>query len=234
MSAATSTPTDQGAAAVAIAEPAKAAPTPVVEQKGEPAKATQQQPSEAEKALAALKPAEPGQTEKSEPKKEAEKAAEPKATAPEKYEPWKLQEGVKLSPELDGTFSELARKAGMSQADAQASLDKLVEAHIAQQQSELRAQVDSWYGEVIKDPKLGGDNFQTKTMPNVMKALNAFDKSGKVAAMLQNGLGVHPDMVRMLDAIGEAVGEHSDLVTGLRNGPKSASIDDLYEATKVK
>lgn len=231
MSAALSTPTDSQATAVAATPATTPAATPAVEQKAAPETATQQQPTAADKVLAALKPAEGGEQKAAEPTKEAEKAA---PAAPEKYEPWKLPEGVKLSDDINGTFSELARKAGLSQADAQASLDKLVTAQQAQLQADLKSQVDSWGEALNADPDLGGANLLTKTMPAVQKALTAFDKSGKVAELLQNGLGVHPDVVRMLSEIGKAVGEHADLVTGQRFAPKPASVDDLYEATKVK
>lgn len=226
MSAALSTPTDSQATTVA-ATPAPT-PSPAVEQKA-PETATQQQPTAADQVLAALKPAEGGE-KSAEPTKEAEKAA---PAAPEKYEPWKLPEGVKLSDDINGTFSDLARKAGLSQADAQASLDKLVAAQQSQLQSDLKTQVESWGEALNSDPELGGANLLTKTMPAVQKALNAFDKSGKVAELLQNGLGVHPDMVRMLAEIGKAVGEPADLVTGQRFAPRKATLDDLYETTKV-
>lgn len=226
MSAALSTPTDSQATTVA-ATPAPT-PSPAVEQKA-PETATQQQPTAADQVLAALKPADGGE-KSAEPTKEAEKAA---PAAPEKYEPWKLPEGVKLSDDINGTFSELAQKAGLSQADAQASLDKLVAAQQSQLQSDLKSQVESWGEALNSDPELGGANLLTKTMPAVKKALDAFDKSGKVAELLQNGLGVHPDMVRMLAEIGKAVGEPADLVTGQRFAPRAATLDDLYETTKV-
>ena len=228
MSAALSTPTDSQATNVA-ATPAQTPATPAVEQKSAPEKATQQQPTTADQVLSALKQAEGGE-KSAEPTKEAEKAA---PAAPEKYEPWKLAEGVKLSDDINGEFSQLARKAGLSQADAQASLDKLVAAQQSQLQSDLKSQVESWGEELNKDPELGGANLLTKTMPAVQKALNAFDKSGKVAALLKNGLGVHPDVVRMFAEIGTAVSEPADLVTGQRFAPRTATVNDLYEATKV-
>lgn len=231
-SAALSTPTDPGQAnAVAPASPTPAPSTPATpatEQKGEaaqPAPETPKQQTAADKVLDALKPAE-------EKKKEGEQ--EQKPAAPEKYEAWKLPDGVKLSEKVDAEFSALARKAGLSQADAQATLEKLVAANEEQVQTGLRSQVEQWGDALNADPELGGANLLTKTMPSVQRALNAFDKTGKVAALLQNGLGVHPDMVRMLSEIGKAVGEHADLVTGQRFAPKAATVDDLYEATKVK
>lgn len=230
MTAALSTPTDSQATTVAATTATTPAATPAVEQKAAPETTTQQQPTAADQVLAALKPAEGGE-KSAEPTKEAEKKAAP--AAPEKYEPWKLPEGVKLSDDINGTFSELARKAGLSQSDAQASLDKLVAAQQSQLQSDLKTQVESWGEALNSDPELGGANLMTKTMPAVQKALNAFDKSGKVAELLQNGLGVHPDMVRMLAEIGKAVSEPADLVTGQRFAPRAATVDDLYEATKV-
>lgn len=233
MSAALSTPTDSQATAVAATPATTPAATPAVEQKQQAAleQATQQQPTAADKVLAALKPAEGGEQKAAEPTKEAEKAA---PAAPEKYEPWKLPEGAKLSDDLNGTFSELARKAGLSQADAQASLDKLVNAQQEQTQTELKTQVESWYESVIKDPEIGGARYESETLPNMLKALAAFDKSGEAAALFKNGLLHHPGVSRMLAAIGKAVSQDSDLVTGQRFAPRKGTIDDLYEETKVK
>lgn len=231
MSAALSTPTDSQATAVAATPAPTPAATPAVEQKAAPETATQQQPTAAERLLAKAFDKAPDGEKAAEPTKEAEKAA---PAAPEKYEPWKLPEGVKLSDDINGAFSELARKAGLSQADAQASLDKLVTAQQEQIQTDLKTQVESWYESVIKDPEIGGDRFESQTLPNMLKALEAFDKSGEAAAVLRNGLLYQPGMARMLDAIGKAVSQHSDLVTGQRFAPRSATVDDLYEATKVK
>lgn len=219
MSAALSTPTDQGTAtavAPASSTPAPATPaTPAVEQKGEattPAPETPKQQTAADKVLDALKPAE---------KKEGEQ----KPAAPEKYEAWKLPDGVKLSEKVDAEFTALARKAGLSQADAQATLEKLVAANEEQVQTGLRSQVEQWGEQLMADPELGGDKFDAYTKPMMQKALAAFDAKGEVGALLMNGLGVHPAMARFLAAVGASVSPHTNLVVGSGFTPPKARTD---------
>lgn len=218
MSAALSTPTDQGTAtAVAPASPtpAPATPaTPAVEQKGEapkPATETPKQQTAADKVLDALKPAE---------SKEGDKPA-----VPEKYEAWKLPDGVKLSEKVDAEFTTLARKAGLSQADAQATLEKLVAANDEQVQTGLRSQVEQWGEQLMADPDLGGDKFEKHTAPLMQKAISAFDPKGEFAALLANGLGVHPAAARFLAAVGASVSPHTNLVVGSGFKPPTAKTD---------
>lgn len=202
----------EGQGAVIAASPAVAA-TPATEQKA-PATGTPQQQQEptkaADKVLEALKPADA-------PKKEAEKPA-----APEKYEAWKLPEGVKLSDGINDTFSEIARKAGLSQADAQASLDKLISAQREQVQADLRGQVEQWGEALANDPEIGGAKLDKETMPNVAKALAAYDTDGSLRELLLSGLGTHPAIVRVLAKVGKAVSQPTELVTGSqRRGPSA-------------
>lgn len=234
---ATSTPTDERTVAAPASEtkapdsaPKAAEPTKGAEFGEGVPKQEQPQPTVADKVLGALKP--DGEKQPEQPKKDGEQ--KPAPTAPDKYEPWKLQDGVKLSKDLDSAFSELAKRAGLSQDDAQATLDKMVTANLEQQRQEFAAQVEQWGEALNADPELGGDALLAKTMPNVNKALTAFDPSGKVAAILQNGLGANPDLVRFLAKVGEAVSPTSALVTGQRTAPAKPSIDDLYENTKPK
>lgn len=216
-SAALSTPTDQGQAnAVAPAEPTPAVATPTTpatEPKGEQPKPTEAPAkTAADKVLDALKPAE---------KKEGEQ----KPAAPEKYEAWKLPEGMALSEKVDAEFTALARKAGLSQEDAQASLEKLVTAHEESVQTGLKSQVEKWGEELSADPDLGGDKLDKHTMPMMQKALSAFDPKGEFAAVLMNGLGVNPAVARFLAAVGKSVSPHTDLVVGSGSPPPAAKTD---------
>lgn len=200
----------EGQGAVIAASTAVAA-TPATEQKA-PATGTpqqQQEPSKAaDKVLDALKPADA--TKKDTP------------AAPEKYESWKLPEGVKFSDSLNESFSELARKAGLSQADAQASLDKLLSAQREQVQTEIRGQVEQWGEALAKDPEIGGAKLDKETMPNVAKALAAYDTDGSLRELLLSGLGTHPAIVRVLAKVGKAVSQPTELVTGSqRRGPSA-------------
>lgn len=84
----------------------------------------------------------------------------------------------------------------------------------------------------MADPELGGDKFDAYTKPMMQKALHAYDKKGEVAALLMNGLGVHPAMARFLAAVGKSVSPHAELVTGHRSAPPASSEEAFYEATK--
>lgn len=224
-SAALSTPTDPGqanAVAPASPTPAPATPaTPATEQKGEastPAPETPKQQTAADKLIEALKPTE---------KKEGDKPA-----APEKYEAWKLPEGVKLSEEVDAEFTAMAREAGYDQEKAQARLEKLVAAHEKSVQADIKSQVEQWGEELMRDPKLGGDRLESYTKPMILRALHAYDKTGELAGLLEKGLIAHPAMARVLVAIGESVSPHAELVTGHRSAPPASSEEEFYEATK--
>lgn len=179
------------------------------------AKDSKTEPTTAEKLLSRLKDG---------PKNET--------SAPEKYEDFKLPEGVKLAEGITSTFTDLARKANLSQKDAQASLDKLVEAQREQVQQDLKAQVDAWGEELAKDPEFGGDKLETETYPAVEQFLTAYDPSGSLRELLLSGLGTHPALVRVLATAGRAVKETSELVTGPRSAPKDAGFTGLYVNTK--
>ncbi len=200
-----------GDAAKAPASEAKAQP----ESKQQQTEAPKKEPTAADKVLGAL-----------------EKKAEPQG-APEKYEAWKLPEGVTLADGVNEAFTDMARKAGLNQKDAQAQLERLVAAHQEQTQALLRKQVDGWGEQLVKDPEIGGDKLESETMPAVARALTAYDSDGSLRELLLSGLGTHPALVRVLAKVGRAVGETTELVTGQRSAPAVGTAKALYDATAV-
>ena len=199
----------------AVKAPASEAKDKAPESKQPQTEAPKKEPTAADKVLGAL-----------------EKKAEPQG-APEKYEPWKLPEGVTLADGVNEAFTDMARKAGLTQKDAQSQLERLVAAHQEQTQSLLRKQVDGWGEQLVKDPEIGGDKLESETMPAVARALTAYDSDGSLRELLLSGLGTHPALVRVLAKVGKAVGETAELVTGQRSAPKAGTAKALYDATAV-
>lgn len=220
-----SIPTESKEAVVPATAPATPATPPATEPaKGEatpPAADQQQSQSTADKVLGALKPAAEKQDAKEAPK-----------GAPEKYESWKLPEGVKLTDGLNEAFTELARKAGLDQEGAQAQLDRLLTAQQAKVQEDLRSQVQGWGDALAADPELGGDKLESETMPNVARFLTAYDADGSLRELLLSGLGAHPAIVRVFAKAGKATKETSEIVTGPRSAPQGDDFAGLYVNTK--
>lgn len=212
--------------------PATAPATPATPQATEPAKgeatppaADQQQPqTTADKVLDALKPAAE--------KQEAKEGKDAKPSAPEKYESWKLPEGVKLTDGLNEAFTDLARKAGLDQSGAQAQLDRLLAAQQEKVQADLHAQVQGWGDTLAADPEIGGDKLESETMPNVARFLTAYDADNSLRELLLSGLGAHPALVRVLAKAGKAVKETSEIVTGPRSAPQGETDGLPYVNTK--
>ena len=199
----------------AVKAPASEAKDKAPESKQPQTEAPKKEPTAADKVLGAL-----------------EKKAEPQG-APEKYEAWKLPEGVTLADGVNEAFTDMARKAGLNQKDAQSQLERLVTAHQEQTQALLRKQVDGWGEQLVKDPEIGGDKLESETMPAVARALTAYDSDGSLRELLLSGLGTHPALVRVLAKVGRAVGETTELVTGQRSAPAVGTAKALYDATAV-
>lgn len=141
---------------------------------------------------------------KAEGDKSAEAKADDKVTAvPEKYEAFKLPEGMQLSEKAAGEASTVFKELGLSQDAAQ----KLVDFHTAQ----LKAVVDDaaatynrtrdeWRGEVLKDPKLAHNGeLRPEVKATLSKAIDSL--GGELGpkfreALNVTGVGDNPAFVR--------------------------------------
>lgn len=156
------------------------------------------------------------QTPKAEPEKKAEetkdapkdeKKEEPKkdapAGAPEKYEAFKVPEGVQLSEKQVADFQAYAKEKGLNQEDAQKLVDmhtnavKSVVDEAAKVYTETR---DAWRGEVLKDPTLAHNgDLKPEVKATMSKAIDALgpDLGPKFREALNlTGVGDNPAFVR--------------------------------------
>lgn len=185
-------PADPAAAAAAAAKPAEGTQTP--EQIAAAAAEAANKPltkAEADKLVA-----------------DAVAAEKAKFAAPEKYEQFKLPEGVQPDETMLGEFGKVAKELGLKQDGAQKLVDfygnavaAVVKAHAA----EGDKLVETWLTEAKADKEIGGANFDK----NAGKAVAVIDKFNPAvkAAMNASGFGNHPEVIRLLAKIADAIGE---------------------------
>lgn len=233
-------------AEVAAVEPTATAPatqSPQVAPAKETAKDAAPQQTEAQKKEVAKPDSPKARSLLSEPEKQAEpkdaKGAEGEAKdaesnkpkVPEKYEPWKLPDGSSLSEELDASFSALARKAGLSQSEAQAALESMTGALEKQNQAKLTEWINKAADETAALPEYSGKAME-ESRARVARAFKAYG-SEELQGLLETPLGMlttnQKAWWRFLDKVGADVSDDA-LVSGRNSAPRAATPDDFYES----
>lgn len=79
--------------------------------------------------------------------------------------------------------------------------------------------VMGWIKEIRADPALGGANFKT-TQSNLNRAIKRYGGDGAFKILTDSGLGAHPAIVKMLNAIGRDLGEEQKFVNSKSQAPK--------------
>lgn len=142
--------------------------------------------------------------------------------APEKYEPFKLPEGFASDEKATAAFSEWAKKAGLTQENAQAAVDmyaSLLKEQATAMQTEFTTMRQEWYDESMK--MLGKD--PKAEIAFVMKARDGFFDKDAVDILRDSGLDNHPAIVRAFVKIGRAIADDTVVDGGKGGGEKSAA-----------
>lgn len=184
--------------------------------------------------LKALKPEELEKAFKEAGGKAPEAAKKPEG-APEKYEAFKMPEGVTLDEELVGELGKAAKELNLSQEQAQkvadlgakqaAKLKTTLEATIAKARTE-------WADAARADKEIGGDKFN-ENLGFAKKAMDQFATPEMRAILNQSGLGNHPEMIRCFHRVGKAMAEDK-FVSGAAPGADKDIADRLYGKTSAK
>lgn len=206
--------------------PASPTPAPQPTQEAQPAPR-----SALSAALSAVKEETPPVTEPEKPATETKSEGDgekPAEAVPEKYEPYKVPDGVSLAPAVQQAFDDLARKAGLSQAKAQESFDSLRAAYAEQVAAEETALFQDWNAKLKADPEIGGDKLERETLPRAVRFVEAFGDP-EARALLDGPLGSHPALVRMF-AKGGAKLEEAPIVKGPHAGPATPTASDYYKS----
>lgn len=165
---------------------------------------------------------------KPEIKPEGETKPEVKAGAPEKYEDFKVPEGIKLEGETLTKAQGLFKGLGLTQDAAQS----LIDFHTAQMTAAATAPLtaynemrDGWKAATAADPELGPK--QKAIQENIGKAFDTLNNPKLVAdfkeAMNLTGVGDHPAFVKVLNAWATQVTEGKPVRSG---GPSEHGQND--------
>lgn len=192
-----------------------------------PADGTAGKPDASKPADGAAKPAADGA--KPEGDKPADKPAEQKPQgAPEKYEPFKVPEGVTFDPKAVEAFQTKAKELGLSQDQAQKLVDfqsSAIKAATDEQQKSFTQMQENWKQETRKE--LGAD--ADKQLAFAAATRDKFGSTGLKTILNDSGLSNHPEVVKFFISIGKAISEDG-FVAGAPAGDKAgkSAADIMY------
>lgn len=134
--------------------------------------------------------------------KEDDKATELNLVLPEKT----LLEAV----ELEAT-KKFATEHGLNNEQAAAILhekEMAVANFLEARMDQEKAVIEGWVNSVKSDPEIGGDNFN-KNVELSKRVVGRFANSAFVELLNSSGFGNHPEVVRFLSRVGDAMGSGS-------------------------
>ena len=164
----------------------------------------------------------------------ASATAEVKTGAPEAYADFTAPEGVTIAPKMLDVLKDTAKSLNLSQADAQAMVDKMLpgmqaDNHTAVQT--LAKQVsDGWLTAAKADATLGGEQFDAN-LAVAKRTLTTFGTPELTKFLDASGLGNHPELIRWAHKIGSLLGPDGKFVNAQtpNNGPRAPE-DVLWPA----
>lgn len=135
---------------------------------------------------------------------------------PEKYEDFKLPEGVEVDAEMLDAFKPLAKELGLTQENAQKLVD--LQAKASQKMAEANAKawttmVEKWANDAKADKEYGGVNFN-ENIGVARKALDHFGTPALKAMLNETGVGNHPELIKFAIKVGKEMQSGGVLVGG--------------------
>ena len=129
--------------------------------------------------------------------------------APEKYENFTVPEGYTLNDELLGSFTEKAKAANLTQAQAQDFLDMAVNSSkISAEQAtiDFAKTREDWIDSVKADPDFGGAKFN-ETKQRAVRAMSKFGSPALKTWFAQTGIGDQPELIKAFARMDKETGE---------------------------
>lgn len=151
--------------------------------------------------------------------------------APEKYEAFKLPDGMTISADVEKEFTTLARGLNLPQDKAQALIDLQVKA-AQKSQEESVAQFEKMKSEwKAKTLKFLGAN-KDQSLAYAAKFLDKVGDKDLRKVLDESGLGNHPALVKAFIEAGKLIGE-DNFVEG-NNAPSEKSFAEILYPNHVK
>lgn len=149
--------------------------------------------------------------------------------APEKYEDFKLPEGVTVDAAAVESFTPIAKELNLSQEQAQKLVDYFAKVRGDEVQASVKAVADlrtGWVGTAKADQEIGGAKF-TENLSVAKTALDKFGTPQLRDALNQTGLGDHPEVIRFFHRVGRALAEDK-VVTGSPGSQAKTLAERMY------
>ena len=144
----------------------------------------------------------------------------PAPVVPESYE-FNLGEGLTITDELKGKFTEIAKGAKLTQEQANALID-MHSSILLDYMHQTEAKVNGWVDECQKAGYLSEEN-----LGYAKSAINYFGGSDAMNALVETGAINHPAVFKMVMTIGQLIAEDAPPKGDPPKGPKS-SADILF------
>lgn len=148
----------------------------------------------------------------------------PAPVVPESYE-FNLGEGLTITDELKGKFTEIAKGAKLTQEQANALID-MHSSILLDYMHKTEAKVNGWVDECQKAGYLSEEN-----LGYAKSAINYFGGSDAMNALVETGAINHPAVFKMVMTIGQLIAEDAPPKGDPPKGPKS-SADILFPNSK--
>lgn len=127
------------------------------------------------------------------------------------YADFEAPEGMTINQEMIDAFTPEFQKLKLSQEQAQGLVDIQAQQVQAQQQAqvdEFSQQLSDWQNQSQNDEEFGGDKFD-ESIAVAHEALEAFGTPELKNLMDDYGVGNHPEMIRFMVRVGQAIKEDS-------------------------
>lgn len=150
----------------------------------------------------------------------AAEAAKAKTGAPEKYEAFKLPDGVKLNDATVADLQATAKDLGLTQDQAQKLVDRELKVRgdvTAAAQAEFKSTIGKWADEARADKDIGGDKLPA-TLASAKRGLEAVAANAKLPdlkPMLDaTGFGNHPTVIKLFQYVDSLTANDGKFVPG--------------------
>jgi len=176
------------------------------------------------------KPPEGGEPNPPEGGAKPPEGGEPQKRAPEKYEVFKVPEGVELDADTLTEFEGAAREMDLSQENAQRLVDfgaKIIQAEATEQAENRKVTLEEWEKEIEADEEFGGDKLE-ETLDRGRRVVKEHGSAELHQLIEVTGLGSNPHLLRFLAKVDKALGEDR-VVDGKPAPQKKDAATVLYD-----
>lgn len=138
------------------------------------------------------------------------------------------EDGQEASPEETQAFNEISNDLKLNQEQAQKLYNIANQKVNEMNLNRLNQAKAAWEKAITVDAELGGVNLN-QTKRNVALAMKRFGTDNFKDLLIRTGLGSHPEMVRVFNKIGSAIGNDQTFINGNTRAKPKENPYPLYE-----